>query len=107
MDNRIYALHAEVCKAIAHPHRMKVLDLLRGGERCVCELAPEVGIAESNLSQHLAILRRAGLVDTRREGHSVFYRVRDPRIFQVIDAMRAILADQLARAETALGALQV
>jgi len=107
MDERLYALHVEVCKAIAHPHRMKVLDLLRSGERCVCELAPEAGITESNMSQHLAILRRAGLVDTRREGHAIFYRVRDPRIFKVIDQMRAILADQLARAETALGALQV
>jgi DNA-binding transcriptional ArsR family regulator len=52
-------------------------------------------------------LRKAGLVETRREGHAIFYRVRDRRIFQVLDKMRAILADQLARAETALGALQV
>ena len=105
MDDRIYALHVEVCKAIAHLHRMKVLDLLRQGERCVCEMAPELGITESNLSQHLAILRKAGLVDARREGHSIFYRVRDPRLFEIIDKMRAILADQLARAETVLGAL--
>jgi len=107
MDERLYGLHVEICKAIAHPHRMKVLDLLRAGERCVCELAPEVGITESNLSQHLSILRKAGLVDTRREGHAVLYRMRDRRLFNVIDEMRAILADQLARADTALAALQV
>ena len=107
MHDRMYALHAEVCKALAHPHRMRILDLLRKGERCVCEMAPEIGIAEANLSQHLAILRKAGLVDNRREGHAIFYRVRDPRLFEVIDQMRAILADQLARAETALGALLV
>jgi len=107
MDDRVYPLHVEVCKALAHPHRMKVLDLLRGGEKCVCELAPEVGISESNLSQHLAILRKAGLVEPRREGHSIYYGVRDGRIFEVMDKMRAILADQLARAETLLSALQV
>jgi ArsR family transcriptional regulator len=106
MDDRIYALHVEVCKAIAHPHRMKVLDLLRKGERCVCELAPELGITESNLSQHLAILRKAGLVDTRREGHAIFYRVRAPRIFTVIDEMRAILADQLAHVRELAAALE-
>lgn len=99
-DDRIYELHAAVCKAMGHPVRMKVLDLLREGEECVCRLAPRAGVTESNLSQLLAALRRAGIVDTRREGHSIYYRVRDRRIFQVIDRMRAILADQLARADS-------
>jgi len=99
-DDRIYELHAAVCRAIGHPVRMKVLDLLRDGEECVCRLAPRAGVTESNLSQLLAALRRTGIVDTRREGHSIYYRVRDPRIFEVIDHMRAILADQLARADS-------
>lgn len=103
----IYFLQAEVCKALAHPVRLKVLDLLREGEECVCHLAPAVGVTEANLSQLLAVLRRAGIVAARRDGHSVYYRVRDRRIWRIIDSMRAILADQLARAETALGALHV
>jgi ArsR family transcriptional regulator len=78
---------------------MKLLDLLRDGEECVCRLAPKVGVTESHLSQILAILRRAGLVETRREGHSIFYRIRDERIFEVLDRMREILADQLAHVE--------
>lgn len=98
-DERIYRLHASVCRALGHPTRMKVLDLLRDGEECVCRLAPRAGVTESNMSQLLAALRRAGLVDTRREGHTVHYRVRDKRIFQVIDHMREILADQLAHIE--------
>lgn len=106
-DDRVYQLHAAVCRAIGHPVRMKVLDLLREGEECVCRLAPQVGVTESNLSQLLAVLRRTGIVETRREGHSIYYRVRDPRIFEIIDRMRAILADQLARAENLAAVLQV
>lgn len=98
-DDRVYTLHAAVCKALGHPVRMKILDLLREGEECVCRLAPQAGVTESNLSQLLAALRSVGIVDTRREGHSIYYRVRDARMFEVIDHMRAILADQLARAD--------
>jgi len=105
-DEGLYVLHAELCKALAHPVRLKVLDLLRQGEECVCRLAPAVKVTESNLSQLLAVLRRAGIVETRREGHSIYYRVRDNRIFGVIDRMRAILADQLARAGSAAIALR-
>jgi ArsR family transcriptional regulator len=85
---------------------MKVLDLLRDGEECVCRLAPRVGVTESNLSQLLAVLRRAGLVNTRREGHIVYYRVRDERIFDVIDRTREILADQVAQIDDLAAALQ-
>ena len=105
-DDRMYELHAEVCRALGHPVRMKVLDLLRQGEQCVCRLAPAVGVSESNLSQLLAALRRAGIVATRRQGHWIYYSVRDPRIFAIIDEMRAIIADQLARAQNAAIALQ-
>ena len=105
-DDRVYRLHAAVCRALGHPARMKVLDLLRDGEECVCRLAPQVGVTESNLSQLLAVLRRAGLVDTRRSGHIVYYRVRDERIFDVIDRTREILADQLAHIEDLAAALQ-
>jgi len=105
-DNRIYEVHAALCRAMGHPARMRLLDVLRDGEECVCRLAPRVGVSESHLSQILAILRRAGLVETRREGHSIFYRVRDERIFEVIDRMREILADQLAHVEDLAMALK-
>lgn len=104
--DRMYHLHAAVCRALGHPARMKVLDLLREGEECVCRLAPQVGVTESNMSQLLAVLRRAGLVDTRRDGHVIYYRVRDQRVFAVIDRMRELLADQLAHIEDLAVALQ-
>jgi ArsR family transcriptional regulator len=85
---------------------MKVLDLLRDREECVCRLAPQVGVTESNLSQLLAVLRRAGVVETRRDGHAIFYRIRDRRVFEVIDRMREILVDQVAHIEDLALALQ-
>ena len=106
VDDRVYEMHAALGRAIGHPVRLKVLDLLRDGEACVCRLAPQVGVTESNLSQLLAVLRRTGIVETRREGHSIYYRVRDPRIFELIDRMRAILADQLAQARDLAAALE-
>jgi DNA-binding transcriptional ArsR family regulator len=98
-DDQVYELHATVCRALAHPARLKVLDCLREGEECVCRLAPQVGVTEANLSQLLASLRQVGLVETRRDGHAVYYRVRDQRIFDIIDQMRAMLADQLSDAQ--------
>jgi len=98
-DDRVYEVHAALCRALGHPVRLKLLDLLREGEECVCRLAPLVRVTESHLSQILAVLRRAGLVETRRDGHSIYYRVRDQRIFDVLDLMRAILADQLTQIE--------
>jgi len=105
-DETIYLLHAEFCRALGHPVRMKVLDLLRSGEECVCRLAPAVGVTESNLSQLLAVLRRAGIVGTRRQAHSIYYRVRDRRIFKILDEMRAILSDQLVRANAVAAAMK-
>lgn len=98
-DDQVYELHATVCRALAHPARLKVLDCLREGEECVCRLAPQVGVTEAHLSQLLAVLRRVGVVQSRRDGHQTFYRVRDGRIFEVIDGMRAMLADQLSGAQ--------
>ena len=97
-NDRLYTVHAAVCKALGHPARLRVLDLLRDGEECVCRLAPQVGVTDSHLSQLLGVLRRAGLVEARRDGHAIFYRVSDERVFEVMDRMCEVLAERLARA---------
>ena len=81
---------------MAHPARVRIVELLREGERCVCELAPKVGISDSNLSQHLGILRKAGLVETRREGHAVYYRVSGPGVIELADTGQEIVRGRLA-----------
>ncbi|MEW6232250.1 MAG: metalloregulator ArsR/SmtB family transcription factor [Chloroflexota bacterium] len=87
-------LQVEAIKALAHPSRLRILELLRDGELCVCEMEPRLGLRQANLSQHLAVLRANGLVEARKEGLRVIYRVADPRIFQVLDGLSAILAER-------------
>jgi ArsR family transcriptional regulator len=91
---RIRELESEVLRALGHPVRLAILELLRDGERCVCEIEPELGLRQPNISQHLAALRAARLVATRREGARVMYRVVDPGIFQVLDLLPGIVRRQ-------------
>jgi ArsR family transcriptional regulator len=82
----------KVLKAMAHPSRLLILETLaERGERCVCELQRLVGSDMSTVSKHLALMRRAGLLDDRRQGLQVFYRLRVPcvmRFFECVDAVR-------------------
>jgi len=99
----IFELHARICRTLAHPKRLEILNLLRQGELSVSELAERMGISLANVSQHLAILRDKGVVTTRREGVSIYYRVADPRIIQACDLMRDVLFEQLARSGQLVG----
>ena len=92
---------AEMFKAMSHPVRVRALEVLVGGERPVGELAEELGVELSHLSQQLGVLRRAQIVSTRRVRSTVYYSVRDPRISQLLAVARQILADGL-RDSTAL-----
>lgn len=75
---------------MAHPSRLLVLEELAGGERCVCDLQRLVGTDMSTVSKHLALLRRAGLVEDRREGLKVFYRLRVPCVMRFLDCVDAV-----------------
>jgi DNA-binding transcriptional ArsR family regulator len=88
---------AKVFSALADPVRLKILDCLRNGERCVCEIIPYVGIPQPLVSRHLAILKRCGLVRDRREKNRRFYSVTNPAIFKVIDAVDADFMDALVK----------
>jgi ArsR family transcriptional regulator len=93
----IYEVKAEFFKTLAHPARIRVLEVLSDGERPVNELLPLVGIEPSHLSQQLAVLRRAGIVHSRREGSSVLYEVTEKRIVELLDATEetvSVLSEQ-------------
>jgi ArsR family transcriptional regulator len=92
----IYELKAEFFKTLGHPARIRVLELLREGERAVNELIPLVGIEPSHLSQQLAVLRRANVVRARRDGSTVRYEVVDPRVFELLEVAKAILTGSLS-----------
>jgi ArsR family transcriptional regulator len=91
----IYQLKAEFFKTLGHPARIRVLEVLREGERSVSDLVPIVGLEASHLSQQLAVLRRSNLVHTRKEGTSVLYSVANPMVFELLDVARNILTSSL------------
>jgi DNA-binding transcriptional ArsR family regulator len=91
----ISEIKADLFRALAHPARIRVLEVLAEGERSVGELQPLVGIEASHLSQQLGVLRRAGLVTTRKVGSSVFYAIRDPELVQVLASAKRMLINSL------------
>ena len=95
MSRPIYQVKAEFFKTLGHPARIRVLELLRNGERSVSEMIPDVGIEASHLSQQLAVLRRANVVQSRKEGSTVIYSVTDDRIFALLELAKAILTSTL------------
>jgi len=102
----IYQVKADFFKTLGHPARIRVLELLRDGECSVGELIPGVGIEASHLSQQLGILRRANIVQVRKEGAAVLYSVTDLRIFELLEVARAILTSSLAGSSQLLAELQ-
>ena len=90
------AFKAELFKALGNPVRIRILELLREQERTVSELQAALDIEASSVSQQLAVLRNRQLVATRKEGTSVYYRVPDSRVFDLLDSARAIFEDQVA-----------
>jgi ArsR family transcriptional regulator len=90
-DDPIYVLKAGFFRVLGHPARVRILELLRDGERSVGDLQAALSLDSSGTSQHLAALKRHGLLESRRERTSVYYRVRDPRMFQLLEVARQIL----------------
>jgi len=96
---------AELFRALAHPARVRVLEVLTEGERSVGELQPLVGIELSHLSQQLAVLRRAGLVAARKERSSVYYSLRDPLVADLLAVAKRLLVAQLSETRDLLAGL--
>jgi rhodanese-related sulfurtransferase len=95
----LFDAFARAAKALASGRRIELLDVLANGERTVEALAGEVGLSVANASQHLQILRRAGLVASRRAGTSVHYRLAGPDVFELWRTLRALAASRLAEVE--------
>jgi DNA-binding transcriptional ArsR family regulator len=105
MRERLLQRKADLLKGLAQPMRLRILELLAEGERCVCEIQPAVGGEQSNVSKHLAFLRSRGLVVARRQGLRVFYRVADPGVLVLLREADRLLSRRLkADAELASSA---
>jgi ArsR family transcriptional regulator, virulence genes transcriptional regulator len=93
-----YRLHAEICRVLTDPKRLVLIDVLRTGERSVGELAEVLGCTLANASQHLAVLRSAGLVASRRSGTTIHYHLAEPRIVDACEVIQQIVERRLAGA---------
>jgi ArsR family transcriptional regulator len=87
----VYALKAEFFRTLGHPARVRLLQTLREGEQSVGALQAALDLDSGGTSQHLAALRKQGLVTSRREGTSVYYRIKDPRVLELLELAKAIL----------------
>ena len=102
----VHELKATLFRVLGHPARVRTLELLRDGERSVGSLQAELGLDSGGTSQHLAALRRIGLVTARREGTSVFYSVADERVFDLLEAGRDLIARRLVDQQALLHELE-
>jgi len=102
-DKDFYCLHSELCKTLASEKRQRILGALRDGESTVGELQVATGIAQANLSQHLAILREKGVVLARREGAYIRYSIANPKILQAFDLITEVMKETLEARNNAIG----
>src|SRR4029079_13231939 len=96
MQSDLRRFKADFFQALAHPTRIAIVEQLREGELSAGSLIERLQLAQANGSQHLSVLRRKRILIDRKEGNQVFYRVRDPRIVEVLDVMKVYFYDQLA-----------
>ncbi|MDD5477461.1 MAG: metalloregulator ArsR/SmtB family transcription factor [Candidatus Omnitrophica bacterium] len=96
MEEKMFQMHAEVCKSMANPTRLKIINLLREGEKSVEELRKRLKLPKANLSQHLSILRQRRIVVTRREGVNIYYKCANPKMLKACAILREVLMEQLA-----------
>ncbi len=93
----LFKHQASICKTLADAKRLMILHELRDGEMSVGQLTSSLELPQSNVSQHLAILRERGIVTTRREGTTIYYKLASPKIGEACDLVREVLADQLSQ----------
>jgi ArsR family transcriptional regulator, virulence genes transcriptional regulator len=103
LRDELYALHASFCQGLSDPKRLLIITALRDGEKSVSQLWQLIGARQSTVSQHLALMRHLGLVESRRADGNVLYRLADPRIAQVVDLLRSVHADLQKRRFQSLG----
>ncbi len=94
-DDKLQEMKAEILAAVGHPIRLRVVEMLADGEMCVCDIAERLGAERSNVSRHLGVLARAGLLSARKEGLRVLYRLRTPCILEFLSCVTQVLRERL------------
>jgi ArsR family transcriptional regulator len=102
----LYEKQAEIAKAIAHPLRIAIVDFLKDGEQCVCDIAEYIGSERSNVSRHLSVMVKAGLLDWRKEGLNVIYKLKCTCITDFFGCVIRVLKEQAKENQQLLTALK-
>src|SRR3989344_8284601 len=96
-EKQIYEMHAQVCSVLSNPKRLEIINLLRGDEQTVGDLAEKMDLTKANVSQQIAILRHKGLLLARRERQHIYYRLAFPKMLKAYDLLREILLERLSK----------
>ena len=102
IDRMVFERQAQICKAFASPVRLQILDLVSKGECGAGELQEKLGVSKANLSQHMAVLKAAGVVSTRRDGQQIFYVLTLPEVKQACQLIHKVLVAQVEGARKML-----
>ena len=95
-------LISNIFKALSHPTRLKIVKLLREKPLCVCDILPQLDSEQSNTSQHLSVLKNQGIVDSKKDGLMVIYRIKSPEVYQMIDIAEGIILRQIEETKSSL-----
>lgn len=95
-------LVANIFKAMAHPTRVHIVKLLKDGPLCVCDILPQLESEQSNTSQHLAILRNQGILDNKKDGSMVIYKIKSPEVLQMIELAESVILRQIEETKSSL-----
>jgi len=101
----LFEKQAEIAKAIAHPLRIAIIDFLKDGEQCVCDIAEKIGSERSNVSRHLSVMVNAGVLEYRKEGLKVIYKLKTPCILEFFSCIKDVLKQQVKDNEKLLKAM--
>jgi DNA-binding transcriptional ArsR family regulator len=108
IDNKkalVFERQAEIAKAVAHPLRVAVIDFLKDGEKCVCDIAEHLGAERSNVSRHLAVMVRAGVLSCRKDGLKVLYTLKTPCVADFLTCVTGVLKCQAKESQKLLASL--
>jgi ArsR family transcriptional regulator len=97
MPTNRHDFQAEILKAVAQATRLSILELLRDGERCVCEIFPAISQEQSNVSRHLNMMQKAGILTRRKDGLKIFYAIKHPEVLAIVDLAMAIVRSEAGR----------
>jgi len=103
MTERYFEKTADILKALAQPTRLKIVDLLKDGERCVCEIYPALEQEQPNVSKHLNMMKKVGILECREDGLRIIYRIKNPEVLEILRHAETILGHELEEDQKAFG----